>query len=63
VRDDFLDPLFKQFYEKLYLPNLMSKTDYHVLARFIPVPVLDVEVREKLDLIVQIANQAKPRRN
>jgi hypothetical protein len=26
--DDFLDPLFRKFYEKLGLLNLMRKTDY-----------------------------------
>ena len=31
--DDFLDPLFQLFFDKLQLPNLLRKTDYHVLAR------------------------------
>ncbi len=61
--DDFLDPLFRKFYEKLGLPNLMRKTDYHALAPFVPAAALDNEIRETLDLIAQTADQAKPRRD
>jgi energy-coupling factor transporter ATP-binding protein EcfA2 len=59
--DDFLDPLFRKFYEKLRLPNLMRKTDYHALAPYVPAGAIDDEVREKLDLIAQIAGRARPR--
>jgi len=59
--DEFLDPLFKRFYEKLGLPNLMRKTDYHTLAPFAPVAELDAEVREKLDAIAAAAGRARPR--
>lgn len=59
--DDFLDPLFKNFYERLGLPNLMRKTDYHTLAPHVLETAIGVEVRAKLDLIVQTAAQAKPR--
>jgi hypothetical protein len=58
--DEFLDPLFKRFYEKVKLPNLMRKTDYHTLAPFVPEGELDPEVREKLDRIAAVAAQAKP---
>ncbi|MBF0560819.1 MAG: AAA family ATPase [Alphaproteobacteria bacterium] len=61
--DDFLDPLFKKFYEKIGLPNLMRKTDYHTLAPYVPVTVIATEIREKLDLIASVATQAKPRRD
>lgn len=61
--DDFLDPLFRKFYQKLGLPNLMRKTDYHTLAPFVPAAALDEEIREKLNLIVQTADHAKPRRD
>ncbi|MGY6217582.1 ATP-dependent nuclease [Methylolobus aquaticus] len=61
--DDFLDPLFKRFFEKLSLPNLMRKADYHTLAPFVPKDTVDPEIREKLDLIAQTADQAKPRRD
>jgi hypothetical protein len=62
VSDEFLGPLFKKFYEKIGLPNLMSKTDYHALVAFVPEALIDADVREKLDLIVETAEQAKPRR-
>ena len=58
--DDFLDPLFRKYFEKLALPNLMRKTDYHVLARLVPRDKIDPEVIEKLDAIVAVAKKAKP---
>ncbi|MFZ5654336.1 MAG: ATP-dependent nuclease [Pseudomonadota bacterium] len=59
--DDFLDPLFKQFYKSLDLPDLMSKTDYHALAAFVPANAIDPEIGEALDAIVAVASLAKPR--
>jgi len=59
--DDFLDPLFKQFFKRVGLPNLMRKTDYHELARFISPERLDPEVRSVLDAIKEAADQAKPK--
>jgi hypothetical protein len=61
--DDFLDPLFRKFYQKLGLPNLMRKTDYHTLAPFVPAAAINNEIREVLDAIVQTVNQARPRRD
>ena len=61
VTDDFLDPVFKRFYERLGLPNLMRKTDYYVLAEHVPVAALDAEIREKLDAILEAAQKARPR--
>jgi ABC-type transport system involved in cytochrome c biogenesis ATPase subunit len=60
--DDFLDPLFRMFYKRLNLPNLMSKTDYHSLAVFVPAGSINPEIIEALDAIVATANAAKPRR-
>lgn len=59
--DDFLDPLFKKFYEKLHLPNLMRKTDFHTLAPYVQRHDIAAEVAEKLDLIAATASYAKPR--
>lgn len=59
--DEFLDRVFRRFYDKLGLPNLMRKTDYHALAPFVPADALEPEVQEKLDAIVRTAQQAKPR--
>ncbi|GAB4177301.1 MAG: ATP-binding protein [Rhodocyclaceae bacterium] len=60
--DDFLDPLFKRFYEALKLPDLMRKTDYHTLAPYVSADALAPEVREKLDAIAEVAGRARPRR-
>ncbi len=58
--DEFLDPLFRAFFKKLGLPNLMPKTDYHVLARFVEADMIDEEVRTLLDRIVEVASRARP---
>ena len=58
--DEFLDPLFKKFYQAVRLPNLMQKTDYHTLAPHVPPDELDAEVREKLDAIADVAGKAQP---
>lgn len=60
--DRFLDPLFQRFFDRLELPNLMRKTDYHQLARHISPDALDAEVREVLDAISETASRAAPRR-
>jgi hypothetical protein len=57
---DELDRLFESFFKKLGLPNLMNKSDYHVLARNVPIDQIDKEVYEVLDLIVETAKKAKP---
>ena len=59
--DEFLDPLFERFFREIGLPNLMRKTDYHVLARYVLPEDIDPEIREKLDAIVQVAEKARPR--
>lgn len=59
--DEFLDPLFRKFYDKLGLPNLMRKTDYHTLAPFVAAQDIAPEVTEILDLIAAAAAASKPR--
>ena len=51
MSDDFLAPLFHQFYSALGSPNLMQKSNYHRLAPYVDRESLDFEVLEKLDLI------------
>jgi hypothetical protein len=58
--DEFLDRLFERYYDRLRLPDLMRKTDYHQLAQFARAEDLDDEVRAKLDRIVEVARQARP---
>jgi len=60
VSDDFLAPLFQNYFKKLGLPNLMAKKNFYELAYFVPVLKIDPEIREKLDAIVSVAKQAKP---
>lgn len=61
--DVFLKRLFERYFEKLDLPNLMRKTDYHVLAKLVPKGKIDPEVVEKLNAIVEVAQKAKPRQD
>ena len=63
VTDDFLNPLFERFFKELGLPNLMRKTDYHCLAKYIPSDAIPPEITEKLDFLCQVASQAKPRKD
>ena len=59
--DEFLDRVFQLYFEKLALPNLLRKSDYHQLARFVSSALLDAEVTEKLDGILEVARTAQPR--
>jgi hypothetical protein len=61
VTDDFLDRVFELFFQRLNLPNLMRKTDYHGLAEHVPLEQLDPEIKAKLDAIVEVEKRAKPR--
>lgn len=58
--DEFLDRLFDAFFKKLGLPNLLQKTDYHVLARHVPRDQIDPEVGQILDGIKDVASSARP---
>lgn len=60
VSEDFLDRVFEKFYTELGLPNPLRKTDYHVLAGFVPKDQLDAEIARVLDMIVRTAEQANP---
>lgn len=60
VSDDFLDPLFENFYRRLGLPNLMRKTDYHRLAQYVPRELVDPEVTDVLDRIRETSRRAQP---
>lgn len=60
VTDDFLDPLFRLFYERLGTPQTIFKRDYHGLADAIPISQIDPEVSQILDIIYQVGISAKP---
>jgi len=57
--EEFLEPLFKKYFKALDLYNLMGKTNFHQLARFVPRELIDHEVIEKLDIICEVARSAK----
>ena len=58
--DEFLNPVFERFFKKLGLPNLLRKTDYHVLAGLVPKGQLALEVGQKLDALLAVAQKARP---
>jgi hypothetical protein len=47
------------FFEKLKLPNLMRKTNYHMLANYVDAGRIAPEVSQKLDFIHEVARGAK----
>jgi len=57
--DEFLNPLFNSFFQKLDVPNLLRKTDYHVLAGLLSKDQIPPEVVAKLDGIASVASNAK----
>ena len=57
---ELLERLFESYFDKLKLPNLMSKSNYHLLARYIPKELISDEIVEKLDAILSIAEKIKP---
>jgi ABC-type branched-subunit amino acid transport system ATPase component len=61
VSDDFLDPVFRKYFQGLGLYNLMAKKNFYELAEHIPVDSIDPEVTEKLDAIADEAEKAAER--
>ncbi len=59
--NDFLTPLFRAYFQKTGLPNAMAKNSFYELARHVPANEIDPEIREKLEAIVRVAGEAKPR--
>jgi len=57
--DDFLDRVFARFFRELGMDNRMRKSDYHLLAAFVPREAIDPEVEEVLDAIVEVSAQAR----
>jgi Fe-S cluster assembly ATPase SufC len=58
--DECFAPIFRNYFSKLGLTNLMEKTDYHTLVRFVPWDRISPEVSLKLDAIAQVAGRARP---
>jgi ABC-type branched-subunit amino acid transport system ATPase component len=59
--DEFLDPLFENFFSAVGLPNLMRKTDYHRLAEMMRPDECDPEITTVLDSVVDAQRRAVPR--
>lgn len=57
--DDVLDPVFRHYFTRLGMPNLLRKTDYHVLARLVPASDVDPDVGAMLDRIAAVHQRAK----
>ena len=57
--DDFLNPLFADYFERLGLPNVMLKKSFHVLARHVPRDEIDAEIMGQLDAIAAVAYGAE----
>jgi predicted ATPase len=63
MSDDFLDGLIAAYFQALNLPNILRKSDYHVLARYIEVGSIDPEVKAKLDSIEDSARSGEQARH
>lgn len=59
--DDFLAPVFRNYYKALELPNLMEKSYFHKLVESIPDGEIDPEITEKLDAIAKVDQDALAR--
>ena len=59
VSDDFLEPLFKDFYAKIDSLNRMPKKNYYQLVKFLDPSSVEAEIVEKLDAIVETAEAVK----
>ncbi len=57
--DDFLVPVFRSYHERLGLPDITGKSDFHKLVEFMPKEEIDPEVTEKLDQIGRVAESVK----
>lgn len=60
VTDEFLDPLFKRYFQEKGLPLTMRKSDYHELAALVPRDKIHPEVIEVLNSIFEVASRASP---
>ena len=63
VSDEFLTPLFKTYFDKIGLPNLMEKKNFYELAGYVPNDEIDSEISNKLDAITGVAKNVTPRSN
>ncbi len=60
ITDEFLDPLFENYFLRLGTPQQIYKRDYHGLAEAIPLEQLAPEIADMLDAILEVAQRAAP---
>ena len=58
VSEQFFQPVFESFFERLGQFNIMSKSDYHILVDHIKPGEIDPEVTAVLDAIARVADSA-----
>ncbi len=58
VSDEFLDPLFRSYFKRLGLPNLMAKKSFYEVAQHVPLDKIKPEIRTVLDAIAAVAHSA-----
>lgn len=59
VSDEFLPRVFDIFFENLGLSSRFRKTDFHILASYMPKEKVDPEVSEYLDKIFALAEECE----
>lgn len=59
--DEVLAPVMRTFSQKLGVPLVMRKSQYHELVRFMQPSDVSGDVRSRLDEILVVADQARPR--
>ena len=60
VTDEFLDPLFENYFQRLGTPQQIYKRDYHGLADVLPLHQIDLEVNRQLDALAAAVSLAQP---
>jgi len=60
VSDDFMEPLFRKYSEKLSIPLVLRKKEFYKLIKFLERDSIENEIKEKLGLIMKTARKAKP---
>lgn len=58
--DEVLTSVFRAYFAKLGLPDLMNKRSFHELAEHVPDEEIDPEVGDKLDEIAAVYGDAVP---
>ncbi|MCS6927858.1 MAG: AAA family ATPase [Saprospiraceae bacterium] len=57
--EEFLEPLFKVFYQKLQRPNDMAKKNFYALAQHVQPEDISPEILQALEIIAQTASKAQ----